>query len=189
MSTTRQWLPRSIECLEGYGPRQFWHDLIAGLTVGLVALPLAMAFAIASGVSPQAGLYTAVVAGFVISALGGLAHPDWRADGRVCGDRRGHCGEVRAGWPGAGESDGGRRAGGNGPDRAGFGGEVYSTGRHHRVHQRDRGADCIDPDQRFLRAEDPGRTERISAAHGDADPLRRDHPVAGDCGVGGFAGA
>ena len=66
-----QWLPRSIECLRGYTLRQFSHDLIAGLTVGLVALPLAMAFAIASGVPPQAGLYTAVVAGFLISALGG----------------------------------------------------------------------------------------------------------------------
>ncbi|MGB6743333.1 MAG: SulP family inorganic anion transporter [Terracidiphilus sp.] len=64
-------LPRSIECLRGYSARQFSHDLIAGVTVGLVALPLAMAFAIASGVSPQAGLYTAVVAGFLISALGG----------------------------------------------------------------------------------------------------------------------
>ena len=65
-------LPRSIECLrQGYTLSTFLHDLVAGLTVGLVALPLAMAFAIASGVSPQAGLYTAVVAGFVISALGG----------------------------------------------------------------------------------------------------------------------
>jgi len=64
-------LPRSLQCLHGYTPSQFSHDLIAGITVGLVALPLAMAFAIASGVSPQAGLYTAVVAGFLISALGG----------------------------------------------------------------------------------------------------------------------
>jgi sulfate permease, SulP family len=65
------WLPRSIECLHGYTPGHFTRDLIAGVTVGLVALPLAMAFAIASGVPPQAGLYTAVVAGFLISALGG----------------------------------------------------------------------------------------------------------------------
>jgi SulP family sulfate permease len=49
----------------------FMHDALAGITVGLVALPLAMAFGIASGVTPQAGLYTAVVAGFLISALGG----------------------------------------------------------------------------------------------------------------------
>ena len=71
MNSARQWLPRSIECLRGYTAKQFLQDLIAGLTVGLVALPLAMAFAIASGVPPQAGLYTAVVAGFLISALGG----------------------------------------------------------------------------------------------------------------------
>ena len=71
MSSAQGWVPRSIECLRGYTVRQFSQDLIAGLTVGLVALPLAMAFAIASGVPPQAGLYTAVVAGFLISALGG----------------------------------------------------------------------------------------------------------------------
>jgi len=64
-------LPRSLQCLPGYTFAKFTQDIIAGLTVGLVALPLAMAFAIASGVTPQAGLYTAVVAGFLISALGG----------------------------------------------------------------------------------------------------------------------
>jgi SulP family sulfate permease len=71
MGAASAWLPRSVECLRHYSARQFAQDLVAGVTVGLVALPLAMAFAIASGVSPQAGLYTAVVAGFVISALGG----------------------------------------------------------------------------------------------------------------------
>ena len=71
MNLTDRRLPRSLQCLHGYTAKQLTHDLIAGLTVGLVALPLAMAFAIASGVSPQAGLYTAVVAGFLISALGG----------------------------------------------------------------------------------------------------------------------
>ena len=71
MTFPRQWIPRSIECLRGYTPKAFTQDLVAGLTVGLVALPLAMAFAIASGVPPQAGIYTAVVAGFLISALGG----------------------------------------------------------------------------------------------------------------------
>ena len=67
-----KWLPKSILCLRaGYTRRDFLSDLIAGTTVGLVALPLAMAFGIASGVTPQAGIYTAVVAGFLISALGG----------------------------------------------------------------------------------------------------------------------
>jgi SulP family sulfate permease len=71
MKIKKEWLPRSIQCLRSYTPLQFTHDLVSGLTVGLVALPLAMAFGIASGVTPQAGLYTAVVAGFLISALGG----------------------------------------------------------------------------------------------------------------------
>jgi sulfate permease, SulP family len=65
------WLPKSILCLKSYTKRLFVADLMAGITVGLVALPLAMAFAIASGVPPQDGLYCAIVAGFLISALGG----------------------------------------------------------------------------------------------------------------------
>src|SRR3954447_20069752 len=65
-------LPKLVDTLRrGYSPGAFLNDLIAGVTVGLVALPLAMAFAIASGVPPQNGIYCAVVAGFVISALGG----------------------------------------------------------------------------------------------------------------------
>src|ERR1700722_12880727 len=67
----KDWLPRSVQCLRNYNGRTFVADLVAGITVGLVALPLAMAFAIASGVPPQAGIYTAIVAGFLISALGG----------------------------------------------------------------------------------------------------------------------
>src|SRR5258708_795111 len=65
------WLPKSVLCLKSYTKRMFVSDLLAGITVGLVALPLAMAFAIASGVPPQTGLYCAIVAGFAISALGG----------------------------------------------------------------------------------------------------------------------
>src|SRR5512140_469346 len=56
---------------EGYAPRAFVRDALAGVIVGIVALPLAIAFAIASGVKPEQGLYTAIVAGFLISALGG----------------------------------------------------------------------------------------------------------------------
>jgi SulP family sulfate permease len=66
-----RWTPKLVLCLRDYSAQNFLADLIAGLTVGLVALPLAMAFGIASGVTPQAGIYTAVVAGFLISALGG----------------------------------------------------------------------------------------------------------------------
>lgn len=63
--------PKSIECLRGYDIKTLGADLVAGLTVGLVALPLAMAFAISSGSPPQTGIYTAIVAGFLISAFGG----------------------------------------------------------------------------------------------------------------------
>jgi sulfate permease, SulP family len=66
-----RWLPKSVLCLRDYTLNKFTHDVVAGITVGLVALPLAMAFAIASGLSPQAGIYCAVVTGFLISALGG----------------------------------------------------------------------------------------------------------------------
>src|SRR5262245_10515283 len=70
----RTFTPKSLVCLrEGYGRARFLHDLLAGLTVGVIALPLAMAFAINSGpgLTPQQGLYTAIVAGFLISLLGG----------------------------------------------------------------------------------------------------------------------
>ena len=66
-----RWLPKSVLCLRNYSLDKFVHDLIAGITVGLVALPLSMAFSIASGLTPQAGIYCAIVTGFIISALGG----------------------------------------------------------------------------------------------------------------------
>ncbi|TVM33276.1 SulP family inorganic anion transporter [Oceanidesulfovibrio marinus] len=69
----RPFLPASITTIatHGYGVGPFTRDLMAGLTVGVVALPLAMAFAIASGASPERGLFTSIVAGFILSALGG----------------------------------------------------------------------------------------------------------------------
>ena len=63
--------PKLLQALEGYNSQRLGKDISAGLTVGVVALPLAMAFAIASGLKPEAGLFTAIVAGFLISALGG----------------------------------------------------------------------------------------------------------------------
>ena len=66
-----RWLPKSVLCLRDYSTAKFSRDLIAGVTVGLVALPLAMAFSIASGLTPQAGIYCAIVTGFLISLLGG----------------------------------------------------------------------------------------------------------------------
>jgi sulfate permease, SulP family len=70
-STLSGWLPKSVLSLRGYSRNTFLHDVVAGVTVGLVALPLAMAFAIASGLTPQAGIYCAIATGFLISALGG----------------------------------------------------------------------------------------------------------------------
>jgi SulP family sulfate permease len=63
--------PKLFDTLKSYNRQQFSKDLMAGIIVGIVALPLAIAFAIASGVSPEKGLFTAVIAGFIISAMGG----------------------------------------------------------------------------------------------------------------------
>ncbi|MCY7379221.1 MAG: sulfate permease [Gemmatimonadaceae bacterium] len=65
------YVPKLLTTLQSYDRRQFTADLTAGVIVGIVALPLAIAFAIASGVAPERGLYTAIVAGFIISVLGG----------------------------------------------------------------------------------------------------------------------
>jgi SulP family sulfate permease len=63
--------PKLVTTLKDYDRRQLSADVIAGVIVGIVALPLSIAFAIASGMPPAAGLYTAIIAGFLISALGG----------------------------------------------------------------------------------------------------------------------
>jgi len=77
-TVSRDWhlfVPKLVSAIrEGYGVGDFRADVFAGITVAIVALPLSMALAIASGVSPERGLFTAVVAGFVVSALGGSRH-------------------------------------------------------------------------------------------------------------------
>src|SRR3569623_3217837 len=71
-ATAHLYRPKLVTILrEGYGAALFQKDLLAGLTVAIVALPLSMAIAVASGVSPERGLYTAIVGGFIVSALGG----------------------------------------------------------------------------------------------------------------------
>jgi SulP family sulfate permease len=71
MQATLLFRPKLLDCLHGYNRERFSQDVGAGITVGVVALPLAMAFAVASGLKPEAGLFTAIIAGFLISALGG----------------------------------------------------------------------------------------------------------------------
>ena len=71
LKATHFFRPRLLDSLNGYTRGQLTQDVGAGITVGVVALPLAMAFAIASGLKPEAGLFTAIIAGFLISALGG----------------------------------------------------------------------------------------------------------------------
>jgi SulP family sulfate permease len=71
LNIPERWSPKLLLSLRDYSLQKFTQDLTAGIIVGLVALPLAMAFGISSGVTPQAGLYTAAIAGFLISALGG----------------------------------------------------------------------------------------------------------------------
>src|ERR1051325_7571629 len=71
MNLSISFRPKLVDTLRSYTSETFLADLVAGLTVGIVALPLAMAFGIASGVKPEAGIFTAVIAGLLISALGG----------------------------------------------------------------------------------------------------------------------
>ena len=68
---TLDFKPKLVSAIRNYNKQTFTADLMAGLIVGIVALPLAIAFGIASGVSPEKGIITAIVAGFAISALGG----------------------------------------------------------------------------------------------------------------------
>ena len=63
--------PKLITCMKNYSLSQFTKDVISGIIVAIIALPLSIALALASGVGPEQGLYTAIVAGFVISLLGG----------------------------------------------------------------------------------------------------------------------
>ena len=66
-----QFQPKLLSTLKNYNKEQFYADLMSGVIVGIVALPLAIAFGIASGVTPEKGLFTAIIAGFIISFLGG----------------------------------------------------------------------------------------------------------------------
>lgn len=66
-----QFVPKLFDCMKGYTKEQFAKDVISGIIVAIIALPLSIALALASGVGPEQGIYTAIFAGFVISFLGG----------------------------------------------------------------------------------------------------------------------
>lgn len=95
MIQTANFKPKFFEIIQHYNKSLFASDLMAGVIVGIVALPLAIAFAIASGVSPEKGIITAVVAGFIISLLGGQS-TNWRANRSFYCYSVWHCPTI---WP------------------------------------------------------------------------------------------
>ncbi len=146
--------PKLWLALAHYDRRQAAGDLVAGVTVGLVALPLAMAFAISSGLTPQAGIYTAIVAGSIISAFGGS---------RVqIGGPTGAFVVIVAGIVASHGVDGlfmctlmaGVLLVGARPDRHGHRGAVHPASGRRRLHQRHRGPDREHADPRSVRPAD-----------------------------------
>ena len=77
--------PMLFTALKGYDGKQFAQDLVSGIIVAIIALPLSIALALASGVGPEEGLYTAIVAGFIISFLGGSRASVYRSAEKVPG--------------------------------------------------------------------------------------------------------
>jgi hypothetical protein len=142
--------PRLIDALRGYDKTRFTTDIIAGITVGVIALPLAIAFAIASGAKPEAGIFTAIIAGFIISALGGsrvqIGGPTGAFIVIVYGIimQYGYanlliCTMMAGGADAHGQSH-----------------PIFPASADHRFHQRYRGADHPEPSERILRFADRG---------------------------------
>lgn len=168
-----QWLPKSIFCLRNYTFQDFAADLAAGVTVGLVALPLAMAFAIAAGLSPQAGVYCAVVTGFLISAL--VASADRRPHRRVCRGGRRDRRKTRCRWPVYVHHDGRRSFIQNGRDWLGCRGEVPSSSRGSWLHEWHCSADRRHSGQERLRS--ANRQGAVTSPAGCARFSRLPHPL------------
>ena len=129
-----------------------------------------MAFAIASGLSPEAGLYCAVVAGFLVSAARRFALPDRRADRRLRRRGRRHRRQVRHRRAVHVHAHGRRAARRSGHDRHGHGDPVHSASGRHRFHQRHRGPDRQHPDQGLLRPRNRQRPRRVSPPPAGAWP-------------------
>lgn len=90
--------PFLLTSLKNYNRSQFFKDVTAGIIVAIIALPLSIALALASGVGPEAGIFTAIVAGFIISALGGSCVQIAGPTAAFGNDRRRYCSKRRYGW-------------------------------------------------------------------------------------------
>ena len=138
--------PMLFTTLKKYSGAQLMSDVVAGIIVAIIALPLSIALALASGVGPEQGIYTAIAAGFVISFLGGsqvqIAGPTAAFATIVAGivARSGVEGlavaTIMAAW---------------------FPDQIYPVYDHHRIHLRYRGDHCDRTVKRFLRCHIPGR--------------------------------
>ena len=113
------WRPKLVDALATYDRRTLLSDVVAGLTVGVVALPLAMAFGIASGVTPQAGIYTAIVGGVLVSLLGGSRIQIGGPTGAFVVIVAGIIAAHGLSGPADGDHDGGCHPAGPGGDRSG----------------------------------------------------------------------
>ena len=155
------WLPKSVLLLRDYDRRKFLSDLIAGVTVGLVALPLAMAFAIASGVTPQAGIYCAIVTGFLISALGGSKTQIGGPTGAFVVVVSGIIAKYGIEGLFTCTMMAGRTATDSRNHRHGLGSEVFSAPGNHRLHQRDRHSHRQHANPRLFRTAHGQRARRF----------------------------
>ena len=156
--------PKLVTVLrEGYGARDLRADVLAGLTVAIVALPLSMAIAIASGVGPERGLFTAIIGGFLISALGGsrfqIGGPAAAFTVLVAGTvgRHGIDGMLLATADGRRVPAADRRA------AVGQLHQVHPLPGDRGVHLRHRGHPAHRPGRRFPRAAAPGKSGRHPA--------------------------
>ena len=151
--------PMLLTCMKTYSREQFVKDVTAGIIVAIIALPLSIALALASGVGPEAGIFTAIVAGFVISALGGssvqIAGPTAAFATIVAGivAKNGLDGLVICDDPGRNLSDS------DGTVPFWYTDPFYSVHHHHRIYSRN----CCDhrdrSAQRFLWRDLSGRSK------------------------------
>ena len=165
MSISNPNLPKSILALRSYSTQMFFTICWRESLLASSRLPLAMAFGIASGVTPQAGLYTAVVAGFLISALGGSRTQIGGPTGAFVVIVAGIV--ARFGMSGLAmvTRDGRHSSLGYGPHRPGRRGTIHPAHGGHRLHQRHCHSHRLHADQGFLRSAHRCGSQRVPAPH------------------------